>query len=38
MNKFRENSAVAVFKKIDRDNSRILDLNDIKGMLETCVD
>src|SRR3569833_2815371 len=32
MNSFRKNIVMAAFKKIDRDGSGILDLNDIKGV------
>ena len=32
MNKFRQNIVRAAFKKIDRDGSGVLDLNDIKGV------
>ena len=31
MNKFRVNIVMAAFRKIDKDRSGILDLNDIKG-------
>lgn len=31
MNKFRVNIVMAAFRKIDKDGSGILDLNDIKG-------
>lgn len=32
MNQFRRNIVMAAFKKIDRDQSGVLDLNDIKGV------
>jgi hypothetical protein len=32
MNDFRKKIAMAAFKKIDRDGSGILDINDIKGV------
>ena len=32
MNKFREKIVMAAFKKIDKDGSGIIDMNDIKGV------
>jgi hypothetical protein len=32
MNKFRQDIVKAAFKKIDRDGSGVLELNDIKGV------
>jgi Ca2+-binding EF-hand superfamily protein len=34
MNSFRKNIVMAAFKKIDKDGSGILDLNDIKGVYD----